>query len=174
MLLAAARAAVGCQIGAFTELKRIVGNAMLQCAARSRRNAFAPAGMPRESIEFDVVVVVVGAGPAGLAAACKLGQLARAAGCELNVAVVEKGSAVGAHIMSGAVFEPRALEELFPDWRERGAPLTTPVAAERTEWFAGARRRVRVPDFLVPAGFHHGPSGYHVPRRRDSGLTSHA
>ena len=122
---------------------------MLQCAARSRRNApLAPADMPRERIDFDVVVV--GAGPAGLGAACRLGQLARAAGRELNVAVVEKGSAVGAHIVSGALFEPRVLEELFPDWRERGAPVTTRVLTERIDWLTSARRRVRVPHFLVP------------------------
>jgi electron-transferring-flavoprotein dehydrogenase len=104
--------------------------------------------MPSERIDFDVVVV--GAGPAGLGAACRLGQLARAAGRELNVAVVEKGSAVGAHIVSGALFEPRVLEELFPDWRERGAPVATRVVTERIDWLTSARRRVRVPHFLVP------------------------
>ena len=80
---------------------------------------------PREAMDFDVVIV--GAGPAGLAAAIRLKQLDAA----LSVVVVEKGSEVGAHILSGAVIEPRALEELFPDWRERGAPLNTPVNADR-------------------------------------------
>jgi len=104
--------------------------------------------MSRESMGLDVVVV--GAGPAGLATACRLAQLARAAGRELNVGVVEKGAAVGAHIISGAVFEPRALEELFPDWRERGAPVKTSVTADHVEWLTGASGRVRVPEFLVP------------------------
>src|ERR1700751_199696 len=72
-------------------------------------------------------VVVVGAGPSGLAAAIRLKQLAAAAERELTVCVVEKGSEVGAHILSDAVFEPRALDELIPDWREQGAPLITPA-----------------------------------------------
>ena len=101
-------------------------------------------------MEFDVVVVVVGAGPAGLAAACRLMQLARAANRSITVCVVEKGAYVGAHIVSGAVFEPRALNELFPDWRERGAPVAIPVTAERVEWLGSASAAIRVPDFLVP------------------------
>ncbi|HZF32007.1 MAG TPA: electron transfer flavoprotein-ubiquinone oxidoreductase [Gammaproteobacteria bacterium] len=104
--------------------------------------------MSREALEFDVVIV--GAGPAGLAAACRLGQLARAAGRELAVAVVEKGAAVGAHIVSGAVIEPRALEELFPDWRERGAPLGVPVTDDRVHWLRNSRSAVAVPRGLVP------------------------
>ena len=80
--------------------------------------------MQREAMEFDVVVV--GAGPAGLAAAIRLKQQAAAAGSELSVCVLEKGSEVGAHILSGAVIDPVALAELFPDWKERGAPLEPP------------------------------------------------
>ena len=83
----------------------------------------------REQMEYDAVVV--GAGPAGLAAAIRLKQLAAAAEREIAVCVVEKGSEVGAHILSGAVFEPRALDELIPDWRERGAPLVTPAVEDR-------------------------------------------
>lgn len=82
----------------------------------------------RDSMAFDVVIV--GAGPSGLAAACRLMQQVADAGDELTVCVVEKGSEVGAHILSGAVFEPRALFELFPDWEEREAPLTTPASRD--------------------------------------------
>jgi electron-transferring-flavoprotein dehydrogenase len=96
----------------------------------------------REQMEYDVVVV--GAGPSGLAAAIRLKQLAIAAGGELAVCVIEKGSEVGAHILSGAVFEPRALNELIPDWRERGAPLNTPAADDRFLYLT-KNRALRLP-----------------------------
>ena len=102
----------------------------------------------REAIEFDVVIV--GAGPAGLAAACRLRQLAAAGGAPPSVCVVEKGAAVGAHILSGAVLEPRALTELFPDWRERGAPVEVAVTSERCSWLLGPRRSITVPHLLLP------------------------
>ena len=84
--------------------------------------------MQRESMEVDVVIV--GAGPAGLSTACRLLQMANSAEKNLSVCVLEKGSEIGAHILSGAVFEPTALAELFPDWQERGAPLNTKVTGD--------------------------------------------
>ena len=84
---------------------------------------------PREAMEFDVVIV--GAGPAGLAAAIRLKQLANEAGSELSVVVLEKGSEVGAHILSGAVIDPMGLNQLIPDWKEKGAPIETAVTDDR-------------------------------------------
>ena len=108
--------------------------------------------MQRESMEVDVVIV--GAGPAGLATACKILQLAQEGGKELSVCVLEKGSEVGAHILSGAVFEPGPLEELFPDWKEKGAPLNTRVTGDDVYFLGGPESSVRFPNMLVPRPMH--------------------
>lgn len=108
--------------------------------------------MERESMEFDVVIV--GAGPAGLSTACRLMQLAQEKQQELMVCVVEKGSEVGAHILSGAVFEPRALNELFPDWQEKGAPLKTQVTGDDIYLFNSDSNSIKLPGFAVPKTMH--------------------
>jgi electron-transferring-flavoprotein dehydrogenase len=102
----------------------------------------------REAMEFDVVIV--GAGPAGLAAACKIRQLSE----DITVCVVEKGSEVGAHILSGAVLEPRAMNELFPDWKEKGAPLNTEVKEDKFFMYTSATRAIKLPNFLIPKPTH--------------------
>jgi len=103
-------------------------------------------------MEFDVVII--GGGPGGLAAACRLMQCSQKTGHEISVCVIEKGSEIGAHILSGAVLEPRALHELFPDWRERGAPLNTPVTEDDVYYLVNDKNGIKIPSWLVPNATH--------------------
>src|SRR5690606_10955662 len=111
----------------------------------------------RESMPYDVVIV--GAGPAGLSAAIRLKQVANEAGSELSVCILEKGSEVGAHILSGAVIDPRSLDELIPDWRDMGCPLAEVPVNDNQHWVLTKKKKFALPEFISP-GFMHNKGTY--------------
>ena len=111
----------------------------------------------REAMPYDVVIV--GAGPAGLSAAIRLKQLAAEKGGELSVCVLEKGSEVGAHILSGAVIDPRSLDELIPDWRERGCPMAEVPVTDNQHWLLSKKKKFGMPHVVTP-GFMHNKGTY--------------
>lgn len=128
----------------------------MSAARGDARGVVGPAGVgkvsERESMPYDVVIV--GAGPAGLSAAIRLKQMAEAAGSDLSVCILEKGSEVGAHILSGAVIDPRSLDELIPDWRDGDCPLARVPVTDNQHWVLTKTGKISVPHILTPPFMH--------------------
>ena len=112
--------------------------------------------MERDVMDYDVVIV--GAGPSGLSSAIKLAQLAKENNKELSICLIEKGSEIGAHILSGNVFEPTALNELIPDWKDKGAPLNNPAKKDVVKFMISQNSSFKIPfpTFLIPTINNHG------------------
>ncbi len=108
----------------------------------------------RESMDYDIVVV--GAGPSGLSAAIKIKQLAKENEKDISVCVVEKGSEIGAHILSGNVFDPRALDELIPDWKDLSTPIQVSVKKDSVRYLLNEKITIPAPTFLTPTFKNHG------------------